>query len=819
MAHDQRSSNLALSPAQLTHRCSIDHFPFKSTAELPPVRDIIGQPRGVRAIEFGIDMLSPGYNIYVMGPRGTGRLTAIERFIQARAAEESIPDDWVYVHNFDAPHQPQAIPLPAGMGRQFCLDMQTVIGRLRSELALAFKSEAFDEKSTRLKRHFDEQRELLLHQLQTMAAQKGFVIRPAEGGMMLAPVKDGQVMSPQDFEALSEAERTAFEERRRVLEEELREAMRRANELETEAREAYQNLLHETAAAILASGFAALHETYADHELVLAYLERVARDILDNINEFMTGPQAEAKAEQAEQEGGQEPGAVQGPRRYQVNLLVDHQDAEGAPVVVVSLPTYQNLIGRIEHQVQYGALTTDFTMIKPGALHLANGGYLVVRAMDILRQPFAWEALKRALQTSAIHIEEPESRGVSVITTQMLEPEPIPLDVKVIMLGSPLLYYALFEAEEDFPELFKVKADFAAWMDRSPDNEALVAVFVATRCHEEGLPHFSADAVGRVVDYATWLAGDQQKLSTRFGEITDLIREAAYFARRDGRDLTTPDDVSRAIDERRFRSNLYEEQARQRILEGDIFIDTEGAVVGQINGLTVVQLGDYAFGLPSRITARVSMGQSDVVQIEREVQMTGPIHDKGVLILRGYLGAMYATDFPLTLSASLTFEQNYGGVEGDSASSTELYALLSALADLPLRQDLAVTGSVNQHGVIQPIGGVTQKIEGFFAVCKARGLTGTQGVLIPAANVHHLMLSDEVVAAVEAGQFHVYAIETIDQGIALLTGVPAGVRGPDGEYPPGTVHYRVRSRLRALAEGMRQFTAPSVTVQTGHAEA
>ena len=812
---------LRLPPEVLARQCDSAVLGFATTAELPALRDIIGQPRGVQAIEFGIDMLSPGYNIYVMGARGTGRLTAIERFIQARAAEEPVADDWLYVHNFSTPHQPRALRLPGGSGRPFCEEIRSLITRLRAELSRAFEDRTFIDQANALKHAFSTKRDEIVHELQAKATEQGFIIRTASGAMMLAPVKDGQVMTPEDFEAMTADDRAALEQRHRTLEDAMQDTMRQANDLEEAARSAYQDLVNDTARAILDQAFAGPRDRYADHLDVLTTLEEMQVDIQANIPEFVGSlrPSPSPAPEEVDQPEAMPEQSIDPPdglRRYEVNLLVDHSDADGAPVVVVALPTYQNLIGRIEHHIQFGALSTDFTMIKAGALHEANGGYLVVRALDILRQPFAWEALKRALQTGQICVEEPESRGISVITAQTLEPAPIPLDLKVIMLGNPLLYYALFDVEEDFPELFKVKADFAAEMDRDADSEALYAAFVATRCHEDDLPHFNAEAVGLVVDYSTWLAGDQQRLSTRFGEITDLIREAAYYARRDGRDLTVGDDVRRAITERRYRNNLMEELSHRRFLDGEILLATEGAEVGQINGLTVIQLGDHAFGQPSRITARVYVGQADVVQIEREVQMTGPIHDKGVLILRGYLGSMYAQDFPLTLSASLTFEQNYGGVEGDSASSTELFALLSALSGLPIRQDLAVTGSVDQRGVIQPIGGVSPKIEGYFAICQARGLTGSQGVIIPRSNVRHLMLDAEVVAAVQAGKFHIYGIETVDQGIELLTGIPAGERDAEGAYPQGSVHQRVQARLRALAEGMRQFSAPTVTVQTDH---
>jgi lon-related putative ATP-dependent protease len=809
---------LQLDTTQLARQCDVNQFKFETTADLPGIREIIGQPRGVRAIEFGIDMASDGYNIYVMGDRGTGRLTAIERFIQARASDDPTPDDFLYVHNFNSPHQPVAIRLEAGKGRALRDAMEELIERLTAEMTRTFESQAFTESAQVMKREFQEKRDSIFQQVQAMAAENDFSIRSTSSGMVLAPIRNGQIMSAEAYEALPAEERAEVEENRHEVEHKLAEAMREAAELEELAKESYTRLQRDTAAAVLDGYIVPIKNTYTDYPDVMEYLNAVQQDIVKNFEDFIAedgGPQGSEDGRVPVEMAAEGAGDIAGLQRYSVNLLVDHQESKGAPVVVVDLPTYQNLIGRIEHQVQFGALTTDFTMIKPGALHQANGGFLVIRALDILQQPFAWEALKRALNTGEICVEEPESRGTGVITTQMLEPAPIPLRVKVIMLGNPLLYYALFESEEDFPELFKVKADFAAVMERNTDTETQYAAFVATRCHEDKLPHFTAAAVGRMIDYSAWLAGDQTKLSTRFGEITDLIREAAYYARRDKRDVTTDKDVSLAISERRYRSNLYEELSDKRILDGDVIIDTDGEAVGQINGLTILQLGDYSFGQPSRITARVYVGQTDVVQIEREVEMTGPIHDKGVLILRGYLGSTYAQDFPLTMAASLTFEQNYGGVEGDSASSTELYALMSALSGYAIRQDLAVTGSVDQRGIVQPIGGATQKVEGFFRICQQRGLTGKQGVLIPKINVHNLMLNDQVREAVRKKKFHVYAIETIEQGIELLTGIPAGERQPDGTYPEGTVHHAVQNRLRALAQGLRSYVSPIVNIERG----
>jgi lon-related putative ATP-dependent protease len=529
---------------------------------------------------------------------------------------------------------------------------------------------------------------------------------------------------------------------------------------------------------------------------VIQYLHQVREDILESLDEF-TETQTPPKTPEPvnsplvmEEALSQ----IQADMRYQVNVLVQHKPNTGAPVVLLDLPTYQNLVGRIEHVVRFGILSTDFTLIKPGALHQANGGYLIVRAMDILRHPYAWEALKRALMRNQILIEDPDAARISVNTTQQLEPEPIPLKVKVVLMGDAELYYLMYQYDDRFRELFRVKADFMQFMARTPENENAYAQFIATMCHDEKLPHFEVEAVRRVVDYGSWMVSDQDKLSTQFGSLTPLIYESVYYARRNGHDTVTLENVEHALQAMRYRHNQMEVLSQERIHENLMFIDVQGEVVGQINGLVVIDQGDHQFGLPSRVTARVFMGRKDVVQIDRESHLTGPIHDKGVLILQGYLGGRYAQDYPLTLSATLTFEQSYGGVEGDSASSTELYALLSALSGLPIRQDLAVTGSVNQHGQIQPIGGATQKIEGFFHICKARGLTGTQGAIIPRANIRHLMLSPEVVQAIDKGQFTVYAIDTVDEGISLLTG-----------RTPEEIHAAVDEKLRFFAEKLVEF--------------
>ncbi|GAB4462235.1 MAG: hypothetical protein Kow00120_29120 [Anaerolineae bacterium] len=562
--------------------------------------------------------------------------------------------------------------------------------------------------------------------------------------------------------------------------------------LEREAQQALDTLAREVAAHTVDAHLDEVKAEWTEFPDAIAYLEAARADVIDNIKEFLGGS-GDSGA----------PARTDDPyRRYEVNLIVDNKETEGAPVVVVNQPSYRELVGRIDQEVTFGALTTDFTMIKAGALHQANGGYLVVRAIDVFSHAYAWEALKRAMTSGEIRIRNPEAQDITALTTQTLEPEPIPLDVKVVLLGHPWLYYTLYDQEEDFPELFKVKSDFAATMERTPENEDRIAQFIAARCKEDGLPHFDRTGVARVVDYGSRLAEDQYKLSTRFGDITDLIREAAYWARHNKHKVVTGADVERAISERRYRHDLDEEIAREHIVNGTVFVDTDGAVVGQVNGLVVTGGPDHEYGMPSRITAQVHLGRDGVVQIDREVNLTGPIHNKGVLILRSYLGAKYAQERQLSLNASLTFEQSYGHVDGDSAASTELYALLSALARIPIKQGIAVTGSVNQLGHLQPIGGVNEKIEGFFDVCAARGLTGEQGVLIPNANLRDLMLEEEVVQAVKAGKFHIWAVDTIDQGIEVLTGVPAGALQADNTYPEGTVNRAVVERLAELAEKM-----------------
>jgi lon-related putative ATP-dependent protease len=796
-----------LTPSQLRRACDPASFAFQSTVELPVVPDIIGQPRATRAIEFGIDIASPGFNIFVLGPGGTGRATTIQRFLEQKTAAGPKPNDWVYVNNFAEPYKPRAIALPPGQGREMRADMQSFVAHLQVDMPRAFETEEYEEARTRIEREFEEARDAEFAKLNQLAQGRGFALGQTPTGLLIAPVINGKPADPEAIAQLPAEQQEQLEATRRDLEDALTDALRAVRERDKAAKAKLLDLDRRVA------GFAAGHllddleKRYADFDEVVLYLKEIRHDIIEHAQDW------KESTESSSEEGTPQPvsllpqpdGAAPSPlARYQVNLLVDNSRRKGAPVIVESNPTFTNLLGRIEHDVRLGGAITDFMMLRAGALHAANGGYLVLRAKDLLDDEGAYNALKRAVGSGTITIEEPGAQ-MRLLTTTTLEPEPIPLDVKVILVGSPSLYYALYSMDEDFQQLFKVKADFAADMERTPENEQSYALFIRARVAEEDLREFSPHGVAAIVEYGSRLAEDQTKLTTHFGDVADIIREASYWAGKAGHELVSAEDVYRAVDEWTFRSNQIEERVQETIADGTIMIDTQGAAVGQVNGLSVSTLGDYSFGEPSRITARTFMGRAGVVAIEREVKMSGRIHNKGVLILAGYLGGQYALERPLTLSASLSFEQMYNEVDGDSASSTELYAILSSLSGLPIKQSIAVTGSVNQRGQVQPIGGAQHKIEGFFRVCKARGLTGDQGVVIPHQNAKDLMLRPEVVEACAEGKFHIWAVQTIDEGIELLTGVPAGQRDESGRFPEGTVHARVEARLKELAEGIEKF--------------
>lgn len=799
-----------LPPESLRKKCDASVIRCKTTQELVPLREIIGQERAVRALKFGLGIRDQGFNIYVAGFPGTGRKTAVKNFVEEIARVEPVPPDWCYVNNFSNPYEPKAIQLPAGKGKRFRDDMKNLIESIRTALPKAFESDDYASKREATIQGLEKQRKELIDKLNVKAQQAGFIIQSTPIGLLLIPVINGKPLSEEELLSLPPKTKDGIQEKRERLEAELRNTMRQFIDMERKIREELKKLNREVALYAIGNLVEDLIEKYKNMPEITAYLNDVQNDILDNIAQFVK------RGEPQQEMQFPVPWMRETPfRKYEVNVIVDNSDVKGAPVIMEFNPTYQNLFGTTEKEAQFGALVTDFTMIRGGSLHKANNGYLIIPVEDLLRNPFSYEGLKRALRDGKIVIEEPQER-FGFISTKSLKPQPIPLKAKVILIGSPYLYQQLFILDMEFTELFKVKAEFDTTMPRTEENVQQYAAFVCTLCQKENLKHLDGSGLAKLVEYSQRLAQDQQKLSTKFAEVADIVREANFYATQEKANVITANHVKKAIEEKIYRSKLIQEKIQEMINRGILLIATDAEKIGQVNGLSVMGLGDFAFGSPSRVTASVGLGREGVIDIERESKMGGPIHTKGVLILSGYLNEKYAQDKPLSLSARLVFEQNYAGVEGDSASSTELYAILSALSGLPIKQSIAVTGSVNQKGEVQAIGGVNEKIEGFFEVCKAKGFTGQQGVMIPESNMQNLMLKEEVVEAVSAGRFHIYAVKTIDEGIEVLTGVKAGKRRQDGTFEEGTVNYRVDKQLKEMAEKLREF--PSVPVEVKKSE-
>lgn len=795
-----------LLPEVLRCSCNPHNFSFETTAELNDTDTIIGQPRGVRAIEFGIGIPSHGYNVFVVGEIGASQTQAIERFLQSHAIHQSVPHDWMYVHNFTVPHQPKAIALPAGVGREFKAGMGNLLTALKKDLPEAFNTEAYEEAAEHIRQIYKGQRDALLETLRTQASADGMAIVTIPSGFVVAPMVDGKAMTADEYQQLPVDEYQMLEKKRQTWGEELDEVLRKMRELDKDVGEQLDTLNREVAGSTIKHYFEQLRQKYEQQEAVLPYFEAVYADVLDNLADFAPDDQDEEREVDW--------------RRYEVNLLVDNGprlDASppaGAPVVVELNPRFTDLLGRMEYEMQYGVSSTHFTNIKPGSLHIANGGYLVINARDLLSHRHAWEALKRTIKTGEIKLQTPDRSDGGQVLAKSLDPAPIPLKVKILLLGNGEEYYRLYSREEDFSELFKVKAEFSIFMPRDEEHEMAYAKYIASRCREENLRHFDRTAVSLIIEYGSREAGYQHRLTTQFGIISDVIREASYWAGRNQHEVVMASDVKQALEERAHRSNLEEERTLEYIREGSLFISTDGRVVGQVNGLSVIDVGDYAYGQPGRITARTFKGERGIVNIDREVDLTGPLHHKGMLTLIGYLGGKYAQERPLSLSASVTFEQNYGTIEGDSAASAELYSILSSLGNLPIKQGIAVTGSVNQLGQIQPIGGTIEKVEGFFTVCKARGLTGEQGVIIPVANLRSLMLNDEVIQAVEEKKFHIWAVQTIEEGMEILTDTPAGEPDAEGNYPEGTLHYAVMQGILRLSKDADEEEEEPAEVET-----
>jgi lon-related putative ATP-dependent protease len=789
-----------LQAADLVRRCDPTQFDFASTAELADLTVFVGQPRAREAIDFGIGIKKTGYNLYALGPAGSGKRTLVRRLFEEQAAHDPVPSDWCYVNNFVQPHSPHALELPPGRGAALQQTMKRLVEAVAGALPVAFESEEYQTRAQVILEEFKERQAHAFEAMQKRAEEHQIALMRTPAGLAFAPVRNGEVMSIEEVQKLGEEDRATIQKQIEDLQEEMARLVRQFPGWQREMQEKMTRLNREMAGFAVGGLISDVREKFADVPGVVAYLDAVQNDVIENARDFLPPPASGSDGEAAQRAPEERPSL----RRYHVNLLVDHSQSTVAPVVAEDNPTFQNLVGRVEYVQHMGALVTDFSLIKPGCLHSANGGYLILDAREVLLQPYAWEGLKRTLKAGQIRIES-LGQLLSLISTVSLEPEPIPLTVKIALVGDRMLYYLLYNLDPDFGELFKVAVDFAEDMDRTPENQRLYALLLGTLARREGLRPLDRGAVARVIEYSARVIGDAGKLSTWMRGISDLVQEADYWADRAGNGAMTADDVQRAIDAATYRNDRMRERLQEEVVRGTVLIDTAGTQVGQINGLSVLALGNFSFGRPSRITAQVRLGRGDVVDIEREVQLGGPIHSKGVLILSSYLGARYAADTPLSLSASLVFEQSYGGIEGDSASSAELYALLSAIAQVPIKQSLAVTGSVNQHGQVQAIGGVNEKIEGFFDLCQARGLTGAQGVLIPASNVKHLMLRQDVVDAVAAGQFHIYPVETIDQGIELLTGMPAGEPDDEGHFPAGSLNARVFARLAELASKRSSF--------------
>lgn len=791
-----------LTPELLFKACDPAEFDFATTEELADTGVIIGQERALDAIQFGIAIAQRGYNLFALGPSGAGKLTAVKEIVTREAERQPIPDDWCYVNNFAHPSKPKALKLPAGQGKRFAKDMEHLIEELSTAIPAAFEGEECRNRSEEIEEEAKEREFSAVNDLRAEAKRQHISLIETPTGFAFAPIaENNEVLSPDQFQKLSDEEQLTIQNNIAHLHQQLQKVLRQFPAWRKEAKEKLKNLNREIATYAVSHLIDDLKNRYSQLPGILNYLKEAEQDIVNHAEDFF--PKSESGAAAL---------LGHGPRhspflRYKVNLLVDHSECKTAPILVEDLPNHANLIGRVEYQAYMGALVTDFTMIKPGALHLANGGYLILDVRKLLLQAFAWDSLKRALQTGELRIESLE-RTLGLISTATLEPEPIPLRLKIILTGDRLLYYLLNVYDPEFRDLFKVSADFEETMDRDSDSSALYARVIASLARREGLRPLNKEAVIRVIEHSARLVEDSEKLATHLRSLSDLLKEADYWASQSERGVIADGDVQTAIDQQIHRADRLRDRIYEAIRRGTLLIETHGEAIGQINGLSVISLGEFAFGQPTRITATTRLGTGKIIDIERETELGGAIHSKGVMILSGFLASRYAKANPFSVSASLVFEQSYGPVEGDSASLAELCAILSSLADGPINQALAVTGSVNQHGRVQPIGGVNEKIEGFFDVCRSAGLTGGQGVIIPSANIKNLMLRQEVVEAARCGQFQVYAVDSVDEAMELLTGRLAGERDPSGQFPGDSLNGRIESRLRELTAIQKKLTQP-----------
>ncbi|HME45478.1 MAG TPA: AAA family ATPase [Syntrophorhabdales bacterium] len=788
-----------LGPDELFRRCDTDQFTFATTEDIAGLEGTIGQEKALRSLDFGLGVASKGFNIFALGESGTGRTVTVKTLLSDKAAKEKVPPDWCYVYNFKNPDAAVAISMEPGQGRIFQKDMEDFLKALKVDIPKAFESKEYEKQRSRIVEEFQQKQNELFSKLDDEAHQKGFTVRRGMAGVMLLPLKeDGEPLTPEEFGKLDEQKKKDLEKTGRMFQERLNEVFRAMRETEKFVQDMLAKLERAIAFDAVNPLIERLKARYKGHEKIGSYLDDAREDILTHLEDFRPTEEQPSPVPFLKM-----PKQEVSFARFTVNVIVDNSETKGAPVVFDSNPTYLNLFGRIEYKILYGMALTDFTMIRGGSVHKANGGYLVLDALDVLRNPFSYDALKRAIKHEEIKVEDILEQ-YRLMSTATLKPEAIPLDIKVVLVGNPYLYYLLSSMDPDYNELFKVKADFDNRMERTPENIEKYAAFIASCQKAEKLLPFDRSGVARIVEHGSRLADHQERLSVRFSTIADLMREAHYWAKKDGVSFVSSTHVDQAITEKIYRVNRIEERLREATLEDVLIVNTEGGKIGQVNGLAVLDQGDYSFGRPSRISARTYVGKAGIVNIERETKMSGKIHEKAIFIIASYLGAKYASRKPISLSASITFEQLYDMVEGDSATCAEMYALLSSIAGVPLKQQYAVTGSMDQNGDVQPIGGVNQKVEGFFDLCKARGLDGSHGVIVPSRNVKNLMLKQEITDAARDGKFTIYAIEKMEDGLEILTGMPSGTPGDDGVYPENSVNYLVMNRLTEIAEALEK---------------
>ncbi len=788
--------NTELSYRSLKKYCNPEKLPFETTEELEPISTGIGQERGIKALEFGLNVDVRGYNLYLEGPSGVGKTMYTKKYLDTISKKKKTPSDWCYIYNFSNPNEPIAVSLPAGHGKEFKDTMDQFIKDIKNDINSTFSNEDFEKEKNSIRQQFEQKRTNLLEKLNKESAKYGFEVKTAQNGIYMMPVVNGKTLQEEEFEKLDENVKKEYEDKSNIVQEQIISAISQIKQIEKEADVKIEEWQSNIALLTVNARINLIKSAYKKNKKINKFLDDIKQNILKNISAFIEQKQPVNQQVNPTQVLQQ----MQKPwENYRVNLFIDNSELEGAPVIMDSNYSYHNIFGKLEYENYYGSLKTDHTMLKAGLIQKANGGYIIFQAKDLLENQMCYNALKKALRMKEISIENTADQRSSMVMVS-LKPEPIPLDVKVILIGNANIYHSLLAVDEDFRKLFKAKVEFEDDAPRTDDNVIKLARFMHGFCEQEGLIHLDKYAVAKIIEYASRIAENQNKLSTRFNDLAQIIGEACTWAKMSKSKIVRAEHVEKALEERIERVKKYDAKYTEMIKENTLLISTSGEKVGQINGLTVMTIGDYTFGKPAKITANTYTGKSGIINVEREVELSGSTHSKGVLILSGYLGEMFAQDIPLSLTASICFEQLYNGVDGDSASSTELYALLSSLSELPINQAIAVTGSVNQKGEIQPIGGVNAKIEGFYQVCKMRGLDGTHGVMIPIQNVMNLNLSDEVVEAVKNKKFHIYAISTIEEGIEILTGVPAGKKDKNGNFPAGTVNNLVYEKLKKYAK-------------------